>query len=57
MDKLDVARRQLGTALWLFLGDVEPLAVQALACGAGEILNELAAQAGLDNPTAHIFED
>ncbi len=56
MDKLEVARRQLGMALWLFLEDLEPLAVQALACGAGEILNELAAQAGLDNSTAHILK-
>lgn len=56
MDKLEVARRQLGMALWLFVEDLEPLAVQALACGAGEILNELAAQAGLDNSTAHILK-
>lgn len=56
MDKLEVARRQLGMALWLFIDDLEPLAVQTLACGAGEILNELAAQTGLDNSSGQILK-
>lgn len=55
MDKLEVARRQLGTALWLFLEDREPLAVQSLASGAGEILDDLASQAGVESSSAHIL--
>jgi hypothetical protein len=40
--KLDVARRQLGTALALFLDDSDPVSVHVLACGGGEIAEHLA---------------
>lgn len=43
--KTDVARRQLGTALYLWLADLDPVSVHALACGGGEIAEALAAKA------------
>jgi hypothetical protein len=56
VDKLEVARRQLGTALWLYLNDYDPVAVQSLACGAGEILESLASHAGLESSSKHILK-
>jgi hypothetical protein len=44
--KLDVARRQLGTALALFLEDSDPVSVHVLACGGGEIAEQLAEAEG-----------
>lgn len=41
MNKLEVARRHLGTALALFLEDRDPVSVHTLACAAGEVVDRL----------------
>jgi hypothetical protein len=46
LTKLDVARRQLGTALWLFLEDLDPVSVHTLAGAAAEISEHLAREVG-----------
>jgi hypothetical protein len=46
MDKLEIARRQLGTALALFLDDLDPVSVHCLACGGGEVAETLTQRAG-----------
>src|SRR6516165_7429889 len=46
LNKVHVARRQLGAALALFLEDLDPIVVQVLACTAGEIAEYLAVKAG-----------
>lgn len=43
-EKIEVARRQLGTALELFLQDLDPISVHCLACGAAEIIDFYAEQ-------------
>lgn len=45
LDKIDVARRQLGVALALFLEDLDPIVVHVLACTAGEVAEYLAVKA------------
>lgn len=45
--KQELARRQLGTALQLFLDDADPVSVHCLACGGSEIADTLAAQVGV----------
>ncbi len=45
-DKLEVARRQLGTALQLFLDDQDPVSVHVLASGAIEICTALVKASG-----------
>jgi hypothetical protein len=37
LDKAQIARRQLGTALALFIEDLDPVSVHTLACAGGEI--------------------
>ena len=44
--KSAVARRQLGTALSLFIDDCDPVSVHSLACSGGEIADALAKRAG-----------
>lgn len=44
--KAAVARRQLGTALALFLEDSDPVSVHCLACGGAEIADFLAKSSG-----------
>ncbi|UAJ09870.1 hypothetical protein [Polymorphobacter megasporae] len=44
--KADAARRQLGTALFLWLADLDPVSVHALAAGGSEIANALAKKVG-----------
>jgi hypothetical protein len=46
MTKLEVARRQLGTALALFLEDLDPVSVHSLTCAACELLSHLAEKSG-----------
>ena len=46
MTKLDIARRQLGTALALHLQGRDPVSVHCLACGGCEIAEQLAITAG-----------
>ena len=36
--KIEAARRQLGTALYLFMEDMDPVSVQCLAGGGGEVM-------------------
>lgn len=44
--KLDAARRQLGTALSLFIDDLDPVSVHCLACGGAELAEHLAKKSG-----------
>lgn len=46
MTKLEIARRQLGTALFLHLEGRDPVSVHCLACGGCEIAEQLAIDAG-----------
>jgi hypothetical protein len=46
LDKVEVARRQLGTALALFLDDLDPVSVHTLARAGCEIAEHLAELAG-----------
>jgi hypothetical protein len=41
LDKIQVARRQLGTALALFIEDLDPISVHTLACAGGEIAEQI----------------
>ena len=54
-DKTQVARRQLGTALALFLEDYDPVSVHTLACAGGEIAEHLARKAGEQPFTDHVL--
>jgi hypothetical protein len=44
--KVEIARHQLGTALAMFLEDVNPVAVHCLAAGGCEVLEYYAEKAG-----------
>ena len=55
MDKAEVARRQLGTALDMFLRGQDPVSVHCLAVGGGEIAEWLAKKAGAEAFTNHVF--
>ena len=46
LDKTEIARRQLGTALALFLEDSDPVSVHTLACAGCEIAEYLTDKAG-----------
>ncbi len=46
LDKAQVARRQLGTALALFIEDFDPVSVHTLACAGGEVAEYLTRKAG-----------
>jgi predicted HD phosphohydrolase len=46
LDKIQVARRQLGTAVALFIEDLDPISVHTLACAGGEIAEHLARKKG-----------
>jgi len=46
LDKTEIARRQLGTALALFLEDSDPVSVHTLACAGCEIAEYLTRKAG-----------
>jgi hypothetical protein len=56
MIKADVARSQLGTALHLFLQDVDPVSVHCLARGGGEIAEWLAQKARGENFATRVRE-
>jgi hypothetical protein len=53
LDKIQVARRQLGTALALFLDDVDPVSVHTLACAGGEVAEHLTRKAGFQPFSSH----
>ena len=46
LSKTEIARRQLGAALALFLDDNDSVAVHVLACGGGEVAEHLSVRAG-----------
>jgi hypothetical protein len=54
LDKTQVARRHLGTALALFLNDDDPVSVHTLAAAGGEIAEHLAIKAGQSPFISHI---
>jgi len=55
LNKTDVARRQLGAALALFLDDLDAVAVHSLACGGGEVAEHLAVKAGQQPFSKHLL--
>jgi hypothetical protein len=55
--KLQVARAQLATALDLFIRDKDPISVQCLACGGGEVVEALAQLKGIDPFSTHALQE
>lgn len=55
LTKLDVARHQLGTALDLFIRDVDPVSVQCLACGGSEMIEAVAHLEKIEPFSTHIL--
>src|SRR5580704_9603297 len=53
LDKTKVARRQLCTALALFLDDLDPVSVHTLACSGGEVAEHLTRKAGAEPFVSH----
>lgn len=56
LTKLDVARHQLGTALDLFIRDRDPISVQCLACGGGEIIDQIGKLHDIRTLSTHMLE-
>lgn len=54
-EKEDLARRQLGTALSLFIEDRDPVSVHILACAGCEIAEHLTQKAGAKPFSTHIL--
>jgi len=54
--KIDLARAQLGTATDLFIRDRDPVSVQALACGACELLEGAGQQSGVKVLSTYLTE-
>src|SRR5262245_14136594 len=55
LDKTEIARRQLGTALMLFLEDSDPVSVHTLACAGCEIAEYLTHKAGEKPFSTHVL--
>src|SRR5271168_58161 len=55
--KLRVARAQLATALDLFIRDRDPVPVQCLACGGGDVVEALANLSGIAPFSSIVFEE
>src|SRR5215472_5065356 len=53
LDKTQVARRHLGTALALFLDDRDPVSVHTLACAGCEVAEHLTHKAGKEPFSTH----
>jgi hypothetical protein len=53
LDKTEIARRQLGTALAMFLEDSDPVSVHTLACAGCEIAEYLTRKAGEEPFSTH----
>lgn len=53
LDKIEVARRQLGTALALFLDDLDPVSVHTLACAGSEVAEHLTRKSGAQPFSSH----
>ena len=56
LTKLNVARHQLGTALDIFIRDRDPIAVQCLACGGGELIDSIASSHNIPTLSTHMLE-
>lgn len=56
LTKISAARAQLVTALDLFVRDKDPVSVQCLACGGGEIMEGLAEASGAAPFALHILK-
>ena len=56
LTKAQVARRQLGTALSLYIDNLDPVSVHVLACGGGEIAEQLVLQANR-HPLSSMWPD
>lgn len=54
--KIECARRQLGTALDLYLRDQDPISVHCLANGGCELIEFYAKKAGVEPMVSHILE-
>jgi hypothetical protein len=57
LTKIAVARAQLVTALDMFVRDKDPISIQCLACGGGEIAEGLAEVHGEEPLAMHILKD
>jgi hypothetical protein len=57
LNKMEIARRHLGTALALFLDDLDPVAVQTLACSGSEIAEHLSKVAGEEPFSKLVMEE
>src|SRR5947208_3253965 len=55
LTKVAVAKAQLVTALDLFIRDKDPISVQCLACGGGEVVEGLAEAIGSEPFATHIL--
>jgi hypothetical protein len=53
LDKTQIARRQLGTSLALFLEGADPVSVHTLACAGSEIAEHLTRKAGAEPFSTH----
>lgn len=56
LTKLEVARSQLGTALWLYLEDLDPVSIHTLIGAAGEIAEHLARDVGQSPFIEHVLK-
>ncbi len=56
LTKLDIARRHLGTALWLFLEDLDPVSVHTLAGAGSELAEHLARDVGRSPFIEHVLQ-
>ncbi len=56
LSKIDVARHQLGTAINLFIQDLDSISVHCLACGGVEIIETLVKQENTEPFSTHILE-
>jgi len=56
LTKISVARAQLVTALDMFVRDKDPVSIQCLACGGGEVIEGLADVMGKEPFATHIMK-
>jgi hypothetical protein len=57
LTKIAVARHQLGTAMALFIKDRDPVSVQCLACGGGELIDKIADSQNISTLSTHMLEN
>lgn len=56
LSKISVARAQLVTALDLFVRNKDPVSIQCLACGGGEVIEQMAEAQGEHTFTLHMLK-